>query len=181
MAGLLAVALVGCAAGANPGAMVPPVSGETIVSTGSRLRQAVAVGTISGGRETNPLWTSQVSDPAFAEALRQSLATHALLSVNNQAFRLDARLLELNQPFIGLDMEVTARVAYRLTRVSDGAVVFETEIRSPFTATFGSSLYAVERLRLGNEGAIRENIRQFLAQLVGAEQRNPLAFGGPAA
>lgn len=173
------LALGACASGAVSGAMVPPLSQETVLADGSRLRQAVALGVVDGGKETSPLWTSQVSNEAFAQALRQSLATHAMLAIGGGAYRLDASLLELKQPLAGFNMEVTARVRYRLTRAADGATVFEREITSPFSAAFNSAFAGVERLRLANEGAVRENIRQFLAALIAEEARNPAAFAAP--
>ncbi len=160
--------------------MVPPIADQTLLAQNSRLRQAVAIGTVSGGRETNPLWTSQVSQADFAAALRQSLATHAMLTINNEAFRLEATLHDLEQPIAGFDLQVTSRVSYRLVRASDGTTAYATEIRRAYTAPFSSSFLAVERLRLANEGAIRENIREFLSVLIAEEARNPAAFGGQA-
>jgi hypothetical protein len=176
---LLMLALGACASGAVPGAMVPPISPDTVLASGSQLQRAVGVGTVDGGRETNPLLTSQVSSEAFAQALRQSLATHAMLATGSGIYRLDASLSDLSQPLAGFNMEVKARVQYRLTRLSDGALVWEREIANAFTADFSSAYYGVERLRLANEGAIRENIRQFLAALIAEEARNPAAFAGP--
>jgi hypothetical protein len=86
-------------------------------------------------------------------------------------------MINLQQPMMGIDMTVTSRVRYRLTRLSDNAIVFEREITAPFTAAFSSSFYGVERLKLANEGSIRENISQFLAALIAAEAENPAAFG----
>lgn len=168
--------LSACASGAVPGAMVPPVSQQTLIGDTSRLRQGIEVSGVTGGRETNPLWTSQVSNEAFSEALRQSLAIHALLSSNNAPYRLDAQLFDMAQPLMGFNMTVRARARYRLARVADGSVVHESEVDSSFTATAASSALGVERLRLANEGAIRENIRQFLEKLIAAEANDPDAF-----
>jgi hypothetical protein len=172
----LLLLLAACASGAIPGAMTVPVSEETLIREGSRLRQAVAVGQVEGGRETNPLWTSQVSDAGFAAALRQSLATHAMLALGGETFRLDAALLALDQPLAGLDLEVRSRVRYRLTHAATGRTALEREVEAAYTAPFSAAFYAVERLRLANEGAIRENIRRFLRDLVAEEARDP-GFG----
>jgi hypothetical protein len=172
------LALLGCASAAVPGAMVPPVARDTIIAETSRLRGAVAVGAVEGGRDTNPLWTSQVSNQDFAQALRQSLATHALLASGGGAYRLDAALLELRQPIGGFDLEVKATVKYRLFRRADGALVWETVIANAHNAPFRAALFANERLRLANEGAVRANIRDFLSALIAEEARNPAAFGG---
>lgn len=176
----LVLALGACASGATPGAMTAAVSEQTLLSPASRLRQAVQVGAVSGGRETNPLWTSQVSDADFATALRQSLSTHAMLAINAETFRVDATLSALEQPFAGLDLEVRSRVRYRVTHVASGRVAFEREIAVAYTAPFSAAFMAIERLRLANEGSIRENIRAFLTALVAEEAANPAAFAAAA-
>ncbi|NGM21893.1 hypothetical protein G3576_17850 [Roseomonas stagni] len=176
----LLFSLAACASGATPGAMTVPLSEQTMIADRSALRQAVRVGTVGGGQETNPLWASQVSNGDFAQALRQSLSTHAMLSMESGVFRLDAQLVALDQPLMGLDLTVRSRVLYRLTRVEGGAPVFEKEVAVSHNQSFGSAFAAVERLRLANEGAIRANIRQFLTELVAAERASPATFAAPA-
>lgn len=174
---LLALGLSACASGAKPGAMLAPNTPQTTISANSSLREAVAIGQVSGGRETNPLWVSDVSSSDLAEALRLSLAVRTMLAIRDERFKLEATMINLQQPMMGIDMTVTSRVRYRLTRLSDNAIVFEREIAAPFTAAFSSSFYGMERLKLANEGSIRENISQFLAALIAAETENPAAFG----
>lgn len=165
-----------CASGANPGAMTASVSEATLLPPRSRLRQAVEVGGVTGGRETNPMLSSQVSDGDFADALRRSLAVHAVLASGSGGYRLDAQLVELKQPFGGFNMEVKATVLYRLVALQTGRTVFERRISNAFTANFSSAHYGVLRLRLANEGAVRENIQSFIATLVDEERDNPGAF-----
>jgi hypothetical protein len=174
---VLALGLSACASGAKPGAMLAPNTAQTTISPNSNLREAVAIGQVSGGRETNPLWMSDVSSSDLAEALRLSLSVRTMLAIRDERFRLEANMINLQQPVIGVDMTVTSKIRYRLTRVADNTIVFEREITAPFTAAFSSSFYGVERLRLANEGSIRENISQFLTALIAAEAENPAAFG----
>jgi len=174
---VLALGLSACASGAKPGAMLAPNTAQTTISPNSNLRDAVGIGQVSGGRETNPLWMSDVSSSDLAEALRLSLSARTMLAIRDERFRLEATMINLQQPILGIDMTVTSKIRYRLTRLSDNTVVFDREITAPFTAAFSSSFYGVERLRLANEGAIRENISQFLAALIAAEAENPAAFG----
>ncbi len=176
MALALLLPLAACASGASPGAMTVPLSAETMIADGSALRQSIATGTVGGGQDTNPLWTSQVSNEAFATALRQSLGTHAMLAIGSERYRLDATLGGLRQPMAGFSMEVTSTVSYRLTALATGSVVFERTIEAAYTAPFNAAFSGVERLRLANEGSVKENIRQFLAALVAEEARNPRAF-----
>ena len=174
---VLALGLSACASGAKPGAMMAPNAAQTTISANSNLREAVGMGQVSGGRETNPLLVSDVSSSDMAEALRLSLSARTMLAIRDERFRLEANMINLQQPMMGLDMTVTSKVRYRLTRLSDNTIVFEREITAPFTAAFSSSLIGVERLKLANEGSIRENIAQFLAALIAAEAENPAAFG----
>ena len=67
---VLALGLSACASGAKPGAMLAPNTAQTTISANSNLREAVGIGQVSGGRETNPLWVSDVSSSDLAEALR---------------------------------------------------------------------------------------------------------------
>lgn len=163
-----------CAQGARTDAMIAvpaaPLPGA------SALRQAVAVGSVTGGQTTNPLLTSQVANEDFSAALRASLNARAMVDLSGRRFRLDAVLTSLSQPLIGLNMTVTAVVTYRLTDGATGRVVFDRVIATPFTADFAASLLGVERLRIANEGAIRANITALLDALLEAERVNPTTF-----
>jgi hypothetical protein len=165
-----------CAQGARTEAMIARAGAP--MAENSSLRSAIAIGSVSGGQATNPLWTSQVSNEDFAAALRASLSAQALIDLSGRRFRIDAVLTNLSQPLVGFDMTVTAVVTYRFTEVATGRVAFDRVIATPFTATFGASVIGVERLRLANEGAIRENISALISALMEAERINPQAFRG---
>jgi hypothetical protein len=96
---------------------------------------------------------------------------------NNDRFRLEATLISLDRPMAGINLTVTSKIRYYLTRVAENAVVFDLEIVATSTANFGAHSMFNERLRLANEGAIRENIAQFLTALIAAERENPQGFG----
>lgn len=164
--------LAACSQGANPTGMIATSAIEP-VQQDSVLRDRIAIGNVTGGQATNPLWISEVSNDDFASALRQSLAANALLAVRDETFRVDAILIGFDRPLAGFDLTVTARIKYRLTRRSNGEVVYDREIRAPFTANFGSAFLANERLKLANEGAVKENIKQFLRDLVIASRSFP--------
>ena len=162
----LLLALAGCAGEARTSAMVVDVDERTLIAEDSQLFRAVAVEGVSGGEETNPMWNSEVGDPEYEEALRLSLANHAMLADGDGRFALTAELLEVDQPILGFDVTVTSVANYRLIEVATGETVFEETVTTPFTADFSSTFYGVERLRLANEGAMRENIRAFIVLLV---------------
>ena len=158
---LLLVTLAACAQPAMQANMV--ASPAAPLPATSRWRNSVAVGTVVGGEPTHPLWVSRVGNAEFTEALRTSLGMHGLAG---ERLQVDAALQNLAQPFVGLDMTVTATAQYRVTERATGRVVFDQVITTPFTANFSSQLYGVERLRAANEGAIRANIAAFIAALM---------------
>lgn len=168
-AAALSMMVAGCAAASNPGAMMVPVSEATLIGESSKLREAVTVAGIGGGKETSPLWKSNISNDDFAEALRQSLAAHAMLAGEaGGAYSLDAELVEVKQPLVGLDMTVTTSVKYTLTEIATGMVVYSDTITTPYTAKMSDAFVGVKRLQLANEGSVRENISAMLGALIAA-------------
>lgn len=133
----------------------------------SKLKNSTFIVSVGGGETTNPLWTSEVGNAEFRGAIEQSLLNHGLLSKNalSSKYLLKVSLLKVDQPMFGFDLTVTSEVNYLLLRKKINEVVYENSISAPFTATVGDSFLAVERLRLANEGSIRENIKKFLIQL----------------
>lgn len=160
----------GCATGARTGAMTVPVTSDTIITPSSPLHGAIGVGTVSGGSETNPLWMSNVSDDNFRQALEQSLRLQAMLANGDPPYTINANLISLDQPLIALDVTVTAKVRYAVIRNIDKAVKLEETIETPYTANLSDAFVGVERLRLANEGAMRENIKAIIAKLIAASQ-----------
>jgi hypothetical protein len=171
----LAAALLttGCAAPARVSEMSLRAEHAATLSTAERataLRHAVSVRDVAGGRDTNPMWTSQVASTDFERALEASLRSAGFLSENRQTapYAVLADIVKLDQPFLGLDLTVTASVNYTVVNQRTKLDVFSRTITTPYTATFSDSALAVERLRLANEGAIRQNITKFLQELVAA-------------
>ena len=163
--GAAALAIAGCAAPARTGNMVAapsaPLTGER-----TALRNAVAVGPVTGGQETNPLWRSKVGNAEFADALRSSLQRAGYLAPRPDSARymLTAELVELDQPMIGFDMTVSTRVLYGLSDRTAGRPIWGDQIETRYTADRGP-LLGPSRTQVANEGAVRENIRQMLDRL----------------
>ncbi len=169
---ILSVSLGACATSAKPGAMAVAVSETSIISNTSAIYKSTATPTVKGGKETSPLWKSNVSNADFAEALRQSLLANTILTTDKARFNLSAELVELKQPIVGFSMTVTSRVKYVLTNVDTSAVVWEKEIVTPYTAKMSDAFVGVKRLQLANEGAIRSNIQQFIDAFVQEAKTN---------
>lgn len=159
---LLVASLGGCAVGAGPAGMTfresPPASYP------EELQGQVVVDSVSGGKSTNPLWTSQIKDIAFENALRASLEAVGLLAESGR-YLLTATLVRVDQPLAGFDMTVTTEIAYRLVDGNTGQAVLETTITATHTATVGDAFMGAERLKLANEGSARRNIAELMRQL----------------
>lgn len=135
----------------------------------ARLLHAMCVRNVTGGEATNPLWVSKVSDDQFRLALVSTLDSAGLdAPADGCQYQIDANLLGMSQPFAGFDMTVTSHVNYKVFG-KDGTPVLLATVDAPYTAKFSDSLMAVERLKLANEGSMRDNIGQFLDKLRGPD------------
>ncbi len=179
LASTLVLLLAGCALPAMPGRMTARLSEQTLIQEHSELHQAVQVGVISGGAEDDSLGRSYIRNADFADALRQSLAAHAMLGTTAPAFRLDASILDVQRPIGGLSLEVTTRVRYRLNRLSTGQTVFDRPIEASFTQPFDMTILGYERIQLATEGSFRENMLLFLLALVNKDQGRPDVMTAP--
>jgi hypothetical protein len=166
MAGLLVFAALigGCASGSKPDAMVAQV-----VAPVHRIDGDVSIA-VSGGKETSKMGASQISNDAFAQALRESIEKAGLFSsvaADGARYRLTGFIGKVDQPMFGFSFTVKMEVSYALKDTKSGSTVWTKDINSEYTATPGQAFAGVERLRLANEGAARENIRQALTEMAG--------------
>ena len=166
--GFVLLALTGCAAPARVSQMVAYAPEPSDAQTASQWNRSMALITVTGGESTNPMWTSEVGNAEFHEALRQSLHANGLLASEGQPakYGLNAELIEVSQPLFGFDLTVTSNVHYVVTDTASSAVAFDEIITASHTATVGDAFVAVERLRLANEGSVKENIRMFIDNLI---------------
>ena len=159
---LAVIFLYGCASGAKfQNTAYTEPSGLTY---DEKLENNIGVFSVDGGEKTNPLWTSEISNEAFKEAVKLSLSNQGLLSENGE-YQLKVKLLQVDQLLFGLDLEVTTNVNYVLTDTKTNKVVLNEVIVAPYTATMGDAFVAIKRLRLANEGSGRSNIEGFLKKL----------------
>lgn len=136
-------------------------------ATPASLRAAIHVAHVGGGENTDPLIMSKVGTAGFRSALERSLTANAMRAPNaaSARYHLDARLVGLRQPAIGLDMTVTAAVFYVMKTASGGKTVYKEVIETPYTAELSRTPIGMQRLRFANEGAIRTNIATFISEL----------------
>ncbi len=164
----LAAGLAGCAGPARVEQMQvdTPLSARTAVAN-SALKDNVAIKDVTGGSDTNPLWMSKVSSSEFERALEASLRSAGLLAGRQAGTHmLTAHLVRLDQPMFGASLTVTASVEYTLIERTSGKTVYSHLLAVPYTAAFSDAFLGAERLKLANEGAMRENLRALIADLV---------------
>ncbi len=154
--------LAACATPSQPEMMILPATPGLTASAGDLGYRSVTSVVVSGGSETNPLWTAQVSNEDLKTALEGSLAAAGYMGSDGRPMVVTANMVELNQPMAGLDMSVTSRIQYSVT--SGGNVVFNDTISATGTATMSEAFAGFERLRLANEKSIKENIKQFITR-----------------
>lgn len=157
--------LIGCAAPARIEQMA--VSHVANYQSAPELGSNIGNVEVTGGSDTNPMWTSKVSSSAFQRALEESLKAAGLF--NNlgasSRYQLTADLLNLDQPTFGLDMTVSANVRYSLVEKSSRKEIFSKLIQETYTAKFSDAFAGAERLKLANEGAIKANIKVLINEL----------------
>jgi hypothetical protein len=113
------------------------------------------------------MWTSQVSSDAFRRALEDSLRNAGILGGGSGLrFRLTADLLRLDQPMFGASMTVSSQVRYSLVEIATGKEIYSRVIDASYTAAFNAAFLGTERLRIANEGSIRDNIDSLLRDMV---------------
>lgn len=157
--------LGGCASPASHLAMSPSVNELPQGASASHMKGLVAIRHVTGGKDTNPLWTSQVDASEFKLALQNSLASSGMAATNPSAakYLVDADLKALNQPVFGLNFDVESTVQYTVESAGLGK---DVNVKAVGTASVSDAFSGVERLRIANERSIKENIKTFLTKLV---------------
>lgn len=170
LVGLAALALSACASPAKVENMVTSATAGA-QAPNSDLVEAVCVTKVTGGEETNPLWTSEVDDASFRAALQGSLRNNRLAAAGDDGCRygIEVNMLGLAQPIMGFNITVTSHVNYSVLERASDTPYFLTTVTAPYTAKVGDAFAGVKRLRLANEGSIRSNIQKFIDELLAHE------------
>lgn len=162
---LVAVAGImgGCATPATHEGMIP-----TDYDTARKQAKSVSV-QVGGGQATSSMGKSQISDEAFAKALVEAITKSQTFSQVVQGkggdYQLLVNIVSMEQPTFGLDMTVKMEAGWTLKNIATGQVVWQEAIKSQHTATTGDAFVGTTRLRMANEGAARNNIKQGLARI----------------
>jgi hypothetical protein len=124
---------------------------------------------VIGGKETHPLWTSQISDTAFTEALGNAIVQSGVFTkvVKDEGadYLLDVTVLNYDQPAIGLDFDIKMETKWELSKAGEYKRIWTDTISTTYRSKLGDALVAAERLQKANEGAVRVNIEEAIKRL----------------
>jgi hypothetical protein len=152
----------GCAA--ESARMIP-----TNMEVENKFPYSVTVAESVGGRETNPLWTSQISNTAYTNALSEAIAESGVFEqvIKGQGadYILDVTLLKYDQPVIGIDFDVKMKTKWVLTDTKTMTPVWSDEFETTYRAKLTDAAIAAERLQKANEGSARVNIAEGIKRL----------------
>ncbi|MDF2867757.1 MAG: hypothetical protein K0S11_1227 [Gammaproteobacteria bacterium] len=159
------IGLTGCATNASVDQMAYHYQGNKQPSN-KTLLNGIAVSQVTGGHETNPLWTSQINNENFKQALVRSLQQASLYNDSTKPkYVLSANLMMLDQPIAGFDMTASCQVHYTLRDVKKDKIVYRDDILASYTAKGGDAFLGMERLKKATEGAAKANIRKLIETL----------------
>jgi len=124
---------------------------------------------VGGGQETNPVGGSLISDEEFTAALVDSINHSKVFSQvilgKSGDYELGVVMINLEKPIFGASFKVKIEAGWTLKNSATGQIVWQKVIRSEHTATMGDAVVGATRMRLANEGAARNNIKQGLMDI----------------
>ena len=171
---LVSALITGCAEPAKVNEMAAGSRAGASTPANPAIHGAVCVERVAGGKLTNPLWVSEVDNLGFLRALEHSLDANRLLVKRPEdcRFGIYANLLGLSQPFIGIDVEVTANVNYTVRQAGiEAPYILQTETSAYTTRFTEHKILWGERLQEANEGAVRKNIGAFIDALLASKPK----------
>jgi hypothetical protein len=127
---------------------------------------------VVGGRETHPLWTSQISDSAFTEALSSAIVQSgvfvAVVNDEKADYLLDVTILHYDQPVIGpkigMGFDVNMVTRWELSKAGEYKRVWMDTVSTTYKTKLGEAILT-ERLQKANEGVVRTNIQEAIRRL----------------
>jgi outer membrane murein-binding lipoprotein Lpp len=169
---LFFVLLTGCASSAKVDSMVSNASAS--VEFDSALQHNIVVDQVAGGEETTAMTRSKIRNTDFQAALVQSLRNNGLLGGAAPRYGVRAKLVDLQQPVLVVNANVSLTVVYSVVERSSGREIWEDTVQSSGTAGFTDAYFAATLVRLATEDAARKNIEimiQHLTALHGLSNR----------
>ena len=137
-----------------------------------QLPYSVSVNESTGGIDPKPLWSSQISNTAFTSALKNALEQSGVFQTvtmgDGADYILDVAILNYDQPWNGVDMNVRMEAKWQLTNAKTHEVVWSNTFPSAYKARwFWSALLNTDtqRIQRAHELAVRNNIKEGIRRL----------------
>jgi len=146
------------------------IEGMTVkdYKTEKKVGDKIFIKSVTGGKKTNPLWTSKISNENFEEAFKKSVIESEVFSkidsiANDENWVLEINLISVDQPFFGMTFTVKTTIEYKL--YYQNKLRFSKNIKQSGSATTSDAILGVKRLRLANEVSAKNNINELLRSL----------------
>jgi hypothetical protein len=159
----VSVFLTSCASGAT-------IEGMTVkdYKTEKKVGDRIFIKSVTGGKKTNPLLSSKISNENFEEAFKKSVVESEVFSkidsiTNDDSWVLEINLISVDQPFFGATFTVKTNIEYKLYHKNK--LLFSKNIKQSGSAKMSDALLGVKRLRLANEVSAKNNIKELLQSL----------------
>lgn len=171
----LLTAVAACASTAMYAPAPPSLAGLDLArGPAPSLRNAIAVSSVTVGPDGAQPWRSNVGPTEIQQTLVQTLAAAGLGAAQGGRYRLDGTLLTLQRPYAGFAMTVTAQIAWRLTDVATGAMIYSATLTTLGTATLDDAVTNETRLRIADERAVQANLRRLVEDLYALPEPRPV-------
>jgi len=168
-AGLSTVLIAsGCAA--KPARMVP----KDFEVVNMHLR-TVSLNESTGGIDPRPLWTSDISNAAFTEALSRALAESGVFQTvikgggvdaeGGADYILDVAILHYDRPWHGANITIGMETTWQLTDARTLTPVWINTFKTTHRTPWGKSVFDGERIEQAHEAAVRTNIKEGIRRL----------------
>ena len=135
----------------------------------------VSVNESIGGRDAKPLWTSQISNSAFTEALSNALAESGVFQtvikgggvdhLGGADYILDVTILDYDQPWHGANIVIDMKTKWELTNAKTHVPVWSNTFKTTHREAWLSSLFDGERIEKAHEASVRTNIKEGIRRL----------------
>ena len=98
-------------------------------------------------------------------ALSKSLEKFSYLATSHPQYKLDATLVYIDNPIIGMDLTIKSVIQYSIFKINDNKQVYSKKIESFHTEKFSDTYFAPIRSALAKEGSVRKNIELLICEL----------------
>ncbi len=135
----------------------------------------VSVSESIGGMDAKPLWTSQISNPAFTEALSNALAKSGVFQTvikgggvdhrGGADYILDVTILHYDKPWHGANLIIGMKTKWELTVAKTHKPVWSNTFKTTHREAWLSSLFDGQRIEKAHEASVRTNIKEGVRRL----------------